>query len=107
MVIYQNSLDYSVKFIPTFYLLAYKCVSHENFIAKAFNKLGGSESTGKEKKKCYYQQLNLEIGQSAHFSSQSIHLNEYIYIYTLCISNWIYSVFPHFITHIYNLPRNK
>lgn len=48
--IYQNSLDYSVKFIPTFYLLAFKCVSHENFIAKAFYKLGSSESIAKDKR---------------------------------------------------------
>lgn len=49
MHIYWNSLDYSIKFITVFYLLAYKCMPHENFIAEAFYKLGSSESIGKEK----------------------------------------------------------
>lgn len=48
--IYQNSLDYSVKFIPAFYLLDYKHASHENFIAKAFYKLCSSESIEKDKR---------------------------------------------------------
>lgn len=50
VVIYWNSLDQSIKFITVFYLLAYKCVSHENFIAEAFYKLGSSGSIGKDKR---------------------------------------------------------
>lgn len=45
-----NSLELSIKFITVFYLLAYKCVSHENFIAEAFYKLGSSESIEKDKR---------------------------------------------------------
>lgn len=43
-------MDHSIKFITIFYLLAYKCLSHENFIAEAFYKLGSSESIEKEKR---------------------------------------------------------
>jgi len=50
VLIYENSSDYSLKFIPTFYLLVYKCVSHDNSIAKAFYKLDSSEDIRKGKR---------------------------------------------------------
>lgn len=36
--------------MTVFYLLAYKCLSHENIFAETFYKLGSSESIAKDKR---------------------------------------------------------